>query len=70
MPFNSFEFLIFLPTVFILYWFIFQKNLKLQNLFLLAVSYLFYAWWDWRFLSLVTAVQITLRHCHKITLAI
>ncbi len=53
MLFNSFEFLIFLPTVFLLYWFLFQKNLKLQNLFLLAVSYLFYAWWDWRFLSLV-----------------
>jgi len=53
MLFNSFEFLIFLPTVFLLYWFAFQKNLKLQNLFLLAVSYLFYAWWDWRFLSLV-----------------
>ncbi len=53
MLFNSLEFLIFLPIVFLLYWFIFQKNLKAQNLFLLAVSYLFYAWWDWRFLSLV-----------------
>jgi len=53
MLFNSVDFLIFLPTVFLLYWFIFQKNLKLQNLFLLAVSYLFYGWWDWRFLSLI-----------------
>jgi D-alanyl-lipoteichoic acid acyltransferase DltB (MBOAT superfamily) len=53
MLFNSVDFLIFLPTVFLLYWFLFQKNLKLQNLFLLAVSYLFYGWWDWRFLSLI-----------------
>jgi D-alanyl-lipoteichoic acid acyltransferase DltB (MBOAT superfamily) len=53
MIFNSIEFLIFLPTVFLLYWFVFQKNLKLQNLFILAISYFFYCWWDWRFLSLI-----------------
>ena len=53
MLFNSIEFLIFLPTIFLLYWFVFQKNLKLQNLFILAISYLFYCWWDWRFLSLI-----------------
>jgi len=53
MLFNSIDFLIFLPTVFLLYWFIFQKNLKLQNLFILAISYIFYCWWDWRFLSLI-----------------
>jgi len=53
MVFNSIEFLIFLPTVFLLYWFVFQKNLKLQNLFILAISYVFYGWWDWRFLSLI-----------------
>ena len=53
MLFNSVDFLIFLPTVFLLYWFVFQKNLILQNLFLLAISYLFYGWWDWRFLSLI-----------------
>lgn len=53
MIFNSIEFLIFLPTVFLLYWFIFQKNVKLQNLFILVISYLFYGWWDWRFLSLI-----------------
>jgi D-alanyl-lipoteichoic acid acyltransferase DltB (MBOAT superfamily) len=53
MLFNSIDFLIFLPTVFLLYWFVFQKNLTLQNLFLLAISYLFYGWWDWRFLSLI-----------------
>ena len=53
MLFNSIEFLIFLPTVFLLYWFVFNKNLRLQNLFLLTISYIFYGWWDWRFLSLI-----------------
>jgi D-alanyl-lipoteichoic acid acyltransferase DltB (MBOAT superfamily) len=53
MLFTSLEFIIFLPTVFLLYWFVFQRNVKLQNLFLLVVSYFFYAWWDWRFLSLI-----------------
>lgn len=53
MLFNSFEFAIFLPVSFLLYWFIFQKNLKAQNIFLLLISYLFYGWWDWRFLSLI-----------------
>jgi D-alanyl-lipoteichoic acid acyltransferase DltB (MBOAT superfamily) len=53
MLFNSIEFAIFLPIVFILYWFIFNKNLKAQNIFLLVVSYIFYGWWDWRFLSLI-----------------
>jgi alginate O-acetyltransferase complex protein AlgI len=53
MVFNSFEFLLFLPIVFIFYWFLFQKNLKVQNSFLLLASYIFYGWWDWRFLSLI-----------------
>lgn len=53
MLFNSLEFAIFLPVVFFLYWFVFQRNLKLQNFFLLTVSYIFYGWWDWRFLSLI-----------------
>ena len=48
MLFNSFEFFIFLPVVFILYWFVFNKHLKTQNLFLLAASYLFYGLWDWQ----------------------
>lgn len=47
------EFAFFFPIVFILYWFVFNKNLKLQNLFLLIVSYIFYGWWDWRFLILI-----------------
>ena len=52
MLFNSFEYAIFLPVVFLLYWLVFTE-LKWQNLFLLAVSYLFYGWWDYRFLSLL-----------------
>lgn len=53
MLFNSFEFALFLPISFLLYWYLFQKNIKAQNLFLLLISYLFYGWWDWRFLSLI-----------------
>jgi len=53
MLFNSIDFAIFLPIVFILYWFVTNKNLKLQNLLILAASYVFYGWWDWRFLSLI-----------------
>uniref|UniRef100_UPI00404B7B86 MBOAT family O-acyltransferase n=1 Tax=Daejeonella sp. TaxID=2805397 RepID=UPI00404B7B86 len=53
MLFNSIDFAIFLPIVFILYWFVINKNLKLQNFLIVAASYLFYGWWDWRFLSLI-----------------
>ena len=53
MYFNSIEFAIFLPIVFIVYWFVTSYNLKLQNFFVLAASYFFYGWWDWRFLSLI-----------------
>lgn len=53
MSFNSIEFAIFLPIVFLFYWFVFGRNLRLQNLFIVVVSYLFYGWWDWRFLFLI-----------------
>ncbi len=53
MLFNSIDFAIFLPIVFILYWFVANKSLKLQNLLIVAASFLFYGWWDWRFLSLI-----------------
>ena len=53
MLFNSIDFAIFIPIVFILYWFVTNKNLKRQNLLIVAASYLFYGWWDWRFLSLI-----------------
>lgn len=53
MLFNSIDFAIFLPVVFLLYWFVFNRKLHVQNLFLLAASYFFYGWWDWRFLLLI-----------------
>ncbi|AVR46909.1 membrane-bound O-acyltransferase family protein [Christiangramia fulva] len=53
MLFNSITFAVFLPVVFLLYWFVFNKNLKWQNLFVAIASYVFYGWWDWRFLSLI-----------------
>ena len=58
MLFNSLEFAVFLPIAFLLYWFVFQKNIGLQNFFLIAISYLFYGWWDWRFLSLIVFSSI------------
>lgn len=53
MLFNSLDFAIFLPIVFVLYWFVANRNLKLQNAFLLIASCFFYACWDWRFLFLL-----------------
>ena len=53
MLFNSIEFLFFLPVVFVLYWFVFSKNLNTQNSVILLSSYFFYGWWDYRFLSLI-----------------
>lgn len=52
MLFNSIEFLVFLPLVFCLYWMVF-KPLQWQNLFVIVASYIFYGWWDWRFLLLI-----------------
>jgi alginate O-acetyltransferase complex protein AlgI len=53
MLFNSFAFLVFLPVVFLLYWFVFKNSLRYQNAFLLGVSYFFYGWFDWRFVALL-----------------
>lgn len=53
MLFNSIDFAVFLPIVFLLYWFVFQKNLALQNSFILVASVIFYGWWDARFLLLI-----------------
>jgi len=53
MLFNSLNFAIFLPIVFILYWFATKGNLRLQNILLIIASYFFYACWDWRFLLLL-----------------
>jgi alginate O-acetyltransferase complex protein AlgI len=53
MLFNSIDFAVFIPIVFGLYWFLFSKSLKLQNLLIVVASYVFYGWWDWRFLTLI-----------------
>jgi len=53
MLFNSTIFALFLPTVFALYWFLDRPSVRPQNVLLLFASYLFYGWWDWRFLSLI-----------------
>ncbi len=52
MLFNSPEFLLFLPLVFAVYWML-SPRLRLQNLFVVVASYVFYGWWDWRFLALI-----------------
>lgn len=57
MLFNSFEFALFLSIVFILYWFVF-RGLRTQNIFVVFVSYLFYGWWDWRFLILIAITTV------------
>lgn len=53
MLFNSINFALFLPIVFIFYWFVLNKSYKSQNFLLLVSSYFFYACWDWRFLFLL-----------------
>ena len=65
MLFNSFEFALFLPIVFLLYWFVFdyalskcKHQLLLQNLFIVVASYIFYGWWDWRFLILIAITTV------------
>ena len=65
MLFNSFEFALFLPIVFLLYWFIFdyamrgcKRQLLWQNLLIVVASYIFYGWWDWRFLILIAITTI------------
>lgn len=55
MFFNSIDFAFFLPIVFVLYWFVTNKNLKLQNLLIVFASYLFYGWRDWKSLSLIVS---------------
>ncbi len=58
MLFNSIEFILFLPIVFFIYWFVLNKKIVYQNVFLLIASYFFYGWWDWRFLFLIVISSI------------
>jgi alginate O-acetyltransferase complex protein AlgI len=53
MLFNSIDFAIFLPIVFLLYWIIPKKHLRIQNGLVVIASYVFYGWWDFRFLTLI-----------------
>jgi len=59
MLFNSIDFALFLPIVFAIYWFIVNKNITLQNGFIVVASYFFYACWDWRFLFLILFSTVT-----------
>ncbi len=59
MLFNSIDFGIFLPLVFILYWFVTNRSLLLQNSLIVLSSFVFYGWWDWRFLSLLVISALT-----------
>jgi D-alanyl-lipoteichoic acid acyltransferase DltB (MBOAT superfamily) len=58
MLFNSVEFAIFLPIVFVLYWFVTYNKIEVQNSLLLIASYFFYSWWDWRFLFLLVILSV------------
>jgi D-alanyl-lipoteichoic acid acyltransferase DltB (MBOAT superfamily) len=66
MLFNSFDFVVFFPLVFLLFWFVFNKqSVFVRNLFLLFASYVFYGFWDWRFLILIasgSAIDFMLAH--------
>lgn len=57
MLFNSLDFLLFLPVVFLLYWFVFRER-RQQNLLIVIASYTFYGWWDWRFLFLIAFTSL------------
>ena len=57
MLFNSVQYLVFLPIVFLLYWFVF-KSREWQNILIVIASYVFYGWWDYRFLLLIAFTTI------------
>ncbi|NER16871.1 MBOAT family O-acyltransferase [Spongiivirga citrea] len=58
MLFNSIDYFIFLPIVFIAYWYFLKNKIKSQHVLILTASYVFYGWWDWRFLFLILASTI------------
>lgn len=64
MVFNSFEYALFLPIVFLIYWAIGYARindslkLRMQNAFVVVASYVFYGWWDWRFLILIAFTSL------------
>lgn len=58
MLFNTIDFAVFMPIIFMMYWFVFNRNVRIQNIFLIIASYFFYACWDWRFLSLIIVSSV------------
>ncbi len=66
MQFNSISFLLFLPAVFLLYWLVF-KSRRWQNLLAVLASYVFYGWWDWRFLGLIVLTSMLSYACGMLT---
>jgi len=52
MNFISVAYAIFLIVTFAIYWAL-NKNLRIQNAFMLIANYVFYGWWDYRFLILI-----------------
>ena len=59
MLFTSFQFVLFLPIVFFLYWLVFNRtNTKISNLFLIVASYVFYGWWNWKICFLLFGVTV------------
>lgn len=62
MAFDSFDFAIFLPVVFIVYW-LMGRHLRLQNVVILVCSYVFYGWWDYRFLGLIMLTTLSSYLC-------
>lgn len=59
MLYNTLEFGVFYLLVFAAYWTVARKHLRVQNLLILAASYFFYGWWDWRFLGLIVISSLT-----------
>ena len=59
MLFNSWSFALFLPLVFLLYWSARSTGNRAQNAFIIAASYLFYGFWDYRFLALIVLSSAT-----------
>lgn len=53
MQFTSIEFLLFLPIVYLVYWYLLRSSMRWQNVFVIVASYVFYGWWNWRLLGLI-----------------
>ena len=59
MVFNSVTFFIFLFFTFLIYLKAAKYSVKSGNFILLSASYIFYGWWDWRFLFLIIISSLT-----------